>query len=80
MVTAATPGCISAPHSCRSVGKWTSQGIFIDLSFYTPGYERDKRLPTSSFHYRMLGLIGGGMFLDAFEIYLQGAVLAALLG
>ena len=37
------------------------------------------RLPTSSFHYRMLGLIGGGMFLDAFEIYLQGAVLAALL-
>jgi MFS transporter, putative metabolite:H+ symporter len=38
------------------------------------------RLPTSGFHYRMLGLIGGGMFLDAFEIYLQGAVLAALLG
>jgi putative MFS transporter len=37
------------------------------------------RLPTSRFHYRMLGLIGGGMFLDAFEIYLQGAVLAALL-
>ena len=37
------------------------------------------RLPTSSFHDRMLGLIGGGMFLDAFEIYLQGAVLAALL-
>src|SRR5262249_14288106 len=33
-----------------------------------------------AFHYRMLGLIGGGMFLDAFEIYLQGAVLAALLG
>jgi MFS transporter, putative metabolite:H+ symporter len=38
------------------------------------------RLPASAFHYRMLGLIGGGMFLDAFEIYLQGAVLAALLG
>ncbi len=38
------------------------------------------RLPASSFHYRILGLIGGGMFLDAFEIYLQGAVLAALLG
>jgi MFS transporter, putative metabolite:H+ symporter len=38
------------------------------------------RLPPSSFHYRILGLIGGGMFLDAFEIYLQGAVLAALLG
>jgi putative MFS transporter len=38
------------------------------------------RLPASRFHYRMLGLIGGGMFLDAFEIYLQGAVLAALIG
>lgn len=38
------------------------------------------RLPPSRFHYRMLGLIGGGMFLDAFEIYLQGAVLAALIG
>jgi MFS transporter, putative metabolite:H+ symporter len=37
------------------------------------------RLPVSRFHYRMLGLIAGGMFLDAFEIYLQGAVIAALL-
>jgi putative MFS transporter len=36
------------------------------------------RLPISRFHYRMLGLIGAGMFLDAFEIYLQGAVLATL--
>ncbi|HEY0525585.1 MAG TPA: MFS transporter [Stellaceae bacterium] len=36
------------------------------------------RLPVSRFHYRMLGLIGAGMFLDAFEIYLQGAVLATL--
>jgi putative MFS transporter len=38
------------------------------------------RLPASRFHYRILALIGGGMFLDAFEIYLQGAVLAALIG
>src|SRR5580700_9628428 len=38
------------------------------------------RLPPSRFHHRILGLIGGGMFLDAFEIYLQGAVLAALIG
>jgi putative MFS transporter len=37
------------------------------------------RLPVSKFHYRMLGLIGGGMFLDAFDIYLQAGVLAALL-
>ena len=36
------------------------------------------RLPTAMFHYRVLGLIGAGMFLDAFEIYLQGSVLAAL--
>jgi MFS transporter, putative metabolite:H+ symporter len=38
------------------------------------------RLPPSRFHYRILGLIGGGMFLDGFEIYLQGGVLAALIG
>jgi hypothetical protein len=37
------------------------------------------RLPVARFHYRMLGLIGGSMFLNAFEIYLQGGVLAALL-
>src|SRR6201985_2751185 len=43
------------------------------------GARLDRR-PASRFHYRILGLIGGGMFLDAFEIYLQGAVLAALLG
>jgi MFS transporter, putative metabolite:H+ symporter len=36
------------------------------------------RLPISSFHYRVLGLVSGGMFLDAFEIYLAGGVLAAL--
>ncbi len=38
------------------------------------------RLPASRFHYRILGLIGGGMFLDGFEIYLQGGVLAAVIG
>jgi putative MFS transporter len=36
------------------------------------------RLPASSFHRRMLALIAGGMFLDAFEIYLAGGVLGAL--
>lgn len=36
------------------------------------------RLPISRFHYGLIGLIGAGMFLDAFEIYLQGGVLASL--
>ena len=38
------------------------------------------RLPVSPFHYRLLWLIGAGMFLDGFEVYLQGGVLAALVG
>ncbi len=36
------------------------------------------RLPIGRFHYGLLGLIAAGMFLDAFEIYLQGGVLATL--
>ena len=36
------------------------------------------RLPIASFHYRVLGLIAAGMFLDGFDIYLQGSVLATL--
>jgi MFS transporter, putative metabolite:H+ symporter len=36
------------------------------------------RLPISTFHYRVLALVSAGMFLDAFEIYLAGGVLAAL--
>ncbi len=36
------------------------------------------RLPISSFHWRILFLIGAGMFLDGFEVYLGGGVLAAL--
>ena len=37
------------------------------------------RLPIGPFHWRMLRLIGAGMFLDGFEIYLAGGVLGALL-
>ena len=37
------------------------------------------RLPVCGFHKRMLGLVAGGMFLDAFEIYLAAGVLSALL-
>jgi MFS transporter, putative metabolite:H+ symporter len=37
------------------------------------------RLPICAFHWRLLALIGAGMFLDAFDIYLAGGVLAAVL-
>ncbi|SDD74415.1 MFS transporter [Paraburkholderia lycopersici] len=37
------------------------------------------RLPVSRFHWRIVGLVAGGMFLDGFEIYLGAAVLSALL-
>jgi putative MFS transporter len=36
------------------------------------------RLPIAAFHWRLLGLIGAGMFLDGFEVYLAGGVLGAL--
>jgi putative MFS transporter len=36
------------------------------------------RLPICSFHWRILALIGAGMFLDAFDIYLAGGVLGAI--
>jgi MFS transporter, putative metabolite:H+ symporter len=36
------------------------------------------RLPLSGFHKRVLWLIGAGMFLDSFDIYLAGGVLGAL--
>lgn len=36
------------------------------------------RLPIARFHWRVLGLIGGGALLDAFDVYLAGGVLAAL--
>lgn len=36
------------------------------------------RLPVSRFHWKILRLIAYGMFLDAFEIYLAGGVLGAL--
>jgi hypothetical protein len=36
------------------------------------------RLPIPRFHHRILWLIGGGMFLDSFDIYLDGGVLSEL--
>lgn len=37
------------------------------------------RLPISTFHYRVLALVGLGMFFDGFDIYLAGNVLGATL-
>lgn len=37
------------------------------------------RLPIASFHYRIMWLIGIGMFLDGFDIYLAATVLGATL-
>jgi putative MFS transporter len=37
------------------------------------------RLPLSAFHWRLLLLIGAGMFLDAFDLYLGGSITSALL-
>ena len=37
------------------------------------------RLPISRFHWRVLWLISAGAFLDAFDIYLAGGVIAAML-
>ena len=37
------------------------------------------RLPISRFHWRILSLIGAGLFLDASEIYIGGGVTGALL-
>lgn len=37
------------------------------------------RLPVGSFHYRIMWLIGAGMFLDGFDIYVGGTVLGAAL-
>ncbi len=36
------------------------------------------RLPSSRFHYRLLGLIGFGMFFDGFEIYMTSVVAVPL--
>ena len=37
------------------------------------------RLPLGKFHYKTLALIGAGVFLDGFDVFLAGGVLGALL-
>lgn len=39
---------------------------------------RMDRLPMSSWHYKLIALITAGLFVDAFELYSGGSVLAAL--
>jgi putative MFS transporter len=36
------------------------------------------RLPIARFHYRIFSLIGAGLFVDGFEIFLAGSILGAL--
>jgi len=36
------------------------------------------RLPISSFHYRIFGLVGAGMFFDGYDLYVAGGVLASI--
>ncbi len=36
------------------------------------------RLPISRFHWKILGLIAGGAFLDAFDIYLANGAVASM--
>ncbi len=40
--------------------------------------QRLDRLPVGAFHWRLIGLIGGGLFVDVYDQTLAGAVLAAL--
>ncbi|SAK61460.1 major facilitator transporter [Caballeronia glebae] len=37
------------------------------------------RMPLCGFHTRMLWLVGGGLFLDGFDVYLAGGVLGSLI-
>lgn len=39
---------------------------------------RFDRLPIARFHYRAFSLIGAGLFVDGFEIFLAGSILGAL--
>src|ERR1700733_10042933 len=48
-----------------------------EMKFCVNAGGRLDRLPIGSFHYRIMWLIGIGMFFDGFDIYLGGSVVAA---
>ena len=48
----------------------------MSMSMVNAGGRLD-RLPIGPFHYRIMGLIGIGMFFDGFDIYVAGTVLAS---
>jgi putative MFS transporter len=41
--------------------------------------DRLDRLPVSAFHWRILALIGAGLFIDAFDLYIGSSVLAEVM-
>lgn len=45
---------------------------------YQSAATRLDRLPIGRFHWRLLGLIGAGLFLDGFEVYIAGGVVGYL--
>lgn len=45
----------------------------------TSAASRLDRLPILPFHRRLLGLVGGGLFIDNFDIFIAGAILVVLL-
>jgi putative MFS transporter len=51
----------------------------MDTAVATHAAGRLDRLPISAFHWRLLWLIGAGVFLDSFEIYVGGSVTGVLL-
>lgn len=52
-------------------------GIFMESVSYIS--EKMDYVPVSKLHYKMLWLIGLGIFLDGFDVYLAGGVLGVLL-
>jgi putative MFS transporter len=51
--------------------------IMSDIASISNIAARLDRLPISKFHYRMLGLLGVGMFFDGFDIYILAGIIAA---